>query len=59
MKKQYDFSHGVKGVFYKKGTELHTAIYLDSELESYVASFAKQKTQTVNEVVSSILNADI
>lgn len=59
MKKQYDFSHGVKGVFYKKGAEPHTAIYLDSELESYVASFAKQKTQTVNEVVSSILNADI
>ena len=59
MKKEYDFSKASKGKFYKEGADLHTPIYLDPELESYFSNLAKQKKQTINEVVNSILSKDI
>jgi len=59
MKQEYGFSQASKGKFYKEGANLHTPIYLAPELESYFSSLAKQKQQTVNEVVNSILTKDI
>ncbi|PHS19633.1 MAG: toxin-antitoxin system, antitoxin component [Kangiella sp.] len=59
MKKEYDFSQASKGKFYKKGADLHTPIYLEPELESYFSNLAKQKQQTVNEIVNLILNKEI
>ena len=59
MKDEYDFTHAVKGKFYKENAEFHTPVYLAPELESYFIKVAKIKKQTLNEVVNSILSKDI
>lgn len=59
MKNEYDFSKAVKGKFYKENSEIHLPIYLEPNLENYFTKLAKQKKQTLNDVVNSILSKDI
>ena len=59
MKDEYDFSKATKGKFYKKNSEFHSPIYLEKNLENYFTKLAKQKKQTLNDVVNSILSKDI
>jgi hypothetical protein len=35
MKKEYDFSKGEKGKFYRSGTKLNLPVYLEPDLRDY------------------------
>jgi len=59
VKDEYDFSNATRGKFYKENSEFHTPIYLKPELENYFIKLAKQKKQTLNDVVNSILSKGI
>ena len=59
MKDEYDFSKATRGKFYKKNSEIHIPIYLEPDLESHFIKLAKQKKQTLNDVINSILSKDL
>ncbi len=55
MKREYDFSKGVRGKFYRKGAELRLPIYLDARLQHQLERLARKKGKDVGEMVSQLL----
>ena len=43
MKKEYDFSKGTRGKFYRKNVRLNLPIYLDDDVAEFVRKYAKRK----------------
>ena len=58
MKEEYDFSKGVRGKFYNKEAVFHLPIYLEPEVESFIAKLAKEQKKNLNEVVNMLLLRD-
>ena len=54
MKREYDFSHAVRGKFYRKGAELRLPIYLDTKLQSQLERLAQRKGKELGEVVNQL-----
>ncbi len=59
MKKEYDFSNGTRGKFYKKGIQLRLPIYLDLDLQHKLESMASKRHKALNEMVSNLLRKEI
>jgi cytidylate kinase len=59
MKREYDFSKGVRGKFYRKGAELRLPIYLDAKLQRKLERLAQKKGKDVSEVVNQLLQKDV
>ncbi len=59
MKREYDFSKGVRGKFYRKGAELRLPIYLDAKLQRKLERLAQKKGKDVGEMVNQLLRKDI
>ncbi len=59
MKKEYDFSGGVRGKFYKKGAQFRLPIYLNIKLQSRLEKLARKKHREVGEVVNGLIQKDI
>lgn len=59
MKKEYDFSKGVRGKFYKKGLTLRIPIYLDAKLQNQLERIARKKGQDIEELVNKLLKKEI
>jgi len=55
MKKQYDFSKGEQGRFYRADTVLKLPIYLHDDLITFVEEYAKEKKADVQTAVNDIL----
>ena len=58
MQKEYDFSKGERGKFYKKNANFHLPIYLDSELEDFINKIANERNTTITQVVNNLLFKD-
>jgi len=58
MKKEYDFSKGVRGKFYKKDANFHIPVYLEPEIESFFTKLANQKNTNLGEVINQLLFKD-
>lgn len=59
MKKEYDFSKGARGKFYRPGMKLNIPIYLDEEVSAFVEKIASKKGLDRSSVVNKILRNDI
>ena len=59
MKREYDFSKGVRGKFFRKGAELHLPIYVDSATRKRLERIAKKNGKPVTELVNQLLKKDI
>ncbi len=59
MKREYDFSKGVRGKFYRKGAELRLPIYLDAKLQRKLERLAQKKGKDVGEMVNQLLRKDV
>jgi cytidylate kinase len=59
MKREYDFSKGVRGKFYRKRAELRLPIYLDAKLQRKLERLAQKKGKDVSEVVNQLLRKDV
>jgi cytidylate kinase len=59
MKREYDFSKGVRGKFYRKGAELRLPIYLDAKLQRRLERLAQKKGKDIGEVVNQLLRRDV
>jgi hypothetical protein len=58
MKKEYDFSKGVRGKFYRPNVRLNLPIYLDDDIAEFVEQFAKKKKVDAQTVVNEILRSN-
>jgi hypothetical protein len=59
MKKEYDFSKGERGKFYRKDTELNIPIYLDPEVSAFLRKIAEKKGVDVETIVNDWIKKDI
>ena len=55
MKKEYDFSKGERGKFYRPNTRLNLPVYLDDDVAKFVQQFAKRKRLDAQTVVNKLL----
>ena len=59
MRKEYDFSKGERGKFYRPDVELNFPIYLEPEIANFIRSLAKGKDREVETIVNEWLKRDI
>jgi hypothetical protein len=58
MKEEYDFSNGERGKFYSKDAIFNLPIYLEPEIESFIAKLAKEQKKNISEIVNTLLFKD-
>ncbi len=58
MKKEYDFSKGVRGKFYRPNVRLNLPIYLDADVAEVVQRHAERKRVDVQTLVNQFLRAN-
>jgi len=59
MRKEYDFSKGERGKFYRPDMKLNTPIYLEEEVLTFVKKIATKKGIDQSSVVNELLKGDI
>jgi cytidylate kinase len=59
VKREYDFSKGIRGKFFRKGAELRLPIYVDRLTRSRLERIAKRKGKPVTELINQLLKKDI
>lgn len=59
MKKEYNFSKGERGKFYRPGAELNFPIYLEPEIADFMRNLAGEKGTDVETIVNDWLKKDI
>lgn len=59
MKKEYDFSNGVRGKFFNAKAKIHLPIYLEPDIEEFIRTKAEQNNQNTESLVNQLLRKDI
>jgi hypothetical protein len=59
MKREYDFSEGVRGKFYRKGAQLRLPIYLDAKLQKQIEELAEKNGKNVNDLVNQLVQREV
>ena len=59
MRKEYDFSKGERGKFYRTEVKLNLPIYLEGDIQEFVEKIAQRKGTDMNSVVNSLLRGDM
>ena len=59
MKREYDFSKGERGKFYRPDAKFNTPVYLDGEVLAYLSEKARSKGVEVGQLINEILRRDI
>ena len=55
MRKEYDFSKGERGKFYRPDSTINIPVYLDKEIFDFVQKIASEKGITSSSVVNQLL----
>ncbi|MCJ7813125.1 hypothetical protein MUP95_07405, partial [bacterium] len=58
-RKEYDFSKGVRGKYYKPDIKINLPVYLDSEVLDFVQKIAKKSKTDISSVVNNLIKNDI
>jgi len=59
MRRNYDFSKGVRGKFYREGAQLRLPIYLDVKLQKQLEDLAQKNGKDVSELVNHLLKREV
>ena len=59
MKKEYDFSKGVRGKFFRPNAKFNVPIYLDGKVHRFVERIAERKRTDVSAVVNRLLRSEM
>ena len=59
MKEQYDFSKGVRGKFYNPNAVFRLPVYLDEQVQGYLAAKAQAKGIDLSALVNDLLKREI
>ena len=58
MKKESDFSKGIRGKFYNADAEFNLPIYLEPEIAEFVQKLAEEKNVDRSQIVNRLLEKD-
>ena len=58
MKKEYDFSKGIRGKFYRENIRLNVPIYLDKDIAEFIEKVAKKKKVDTQTIVNTMLRSN-
>jgi hypothetical protein len=58
MKKEYDFSQGERGKFYRPDAKFNLPIYLDPDVAEFVQKYAKKKKIDAQSLVNKLLRSN-
>ena len=56
---EIDFSRGVRGKFYRPDATLNLPVYLDSDVQAYLAAVAAKKGVPLSELANDLLKKEI
>ena len=59
MKREYDFSKGQRGKFYRPSAVFHLPVYLKPEIAEFMAKHAEQRGSDLQTMVNDLLRKDI
>ena len=59
MKKEYDFSKGERGKFYRAGAKLNLPVYLEPAVQARLTRAAQKRREDVRVLVNRILKQEI
>jgi hypothetical protein len=59
MKKEYDFSKGARGKFYRGDAELRLPVYLEPDAAGFLRKIAETKGTDVQQIVNDLIRRDI
>ncbi len=59
MKKEYDFSKGVRGKFYHPKAKMNLLVYLDPDIADFINKLSRKKGADVERIVNDWLRKDI
>ncbi|MGD9563963.1 MAG: hypothetical protein AB7F88_17740 [Pyrinomonadaceae bacterium] len=59
MKKEYDFSKGVRGKFHNRDGEFNLPIYLDREVADFIDKLSAAKKVDRSQIVNKLLRKDM
>ncbi len=59
MRKEYNFSKGVRGKFYRPNAKLNLPVYLDKEVLSFVLKIAERRKADLSSIVNELLRKDM
>ena len=59
MKKEYDFSNGARGKFFRKNAQLRLPIYLNLRLQHRLEKLAEKKHEPIGELVGRLLRKEL
>ena len=59
MEAEYDFSKAERGKFYRPGVTLRLPVYLNEELQRYLAAAAQRKGVSLTDLVNGMLSKEI
>ena len=59
MRPEYDFSKAERGKFFRPDSELRLPVYLDADVQSYLAARAAAKGVPLEELVNALLKQEI
>ena len=59
MRKEYDFSKGERGKFYRPDVELNLPIYLEPDVAKFLGELAQTKNMAIESIVNDWLRQDI
>ncbi|MDQ5847194.1 MAG: hypothetical protein M3539_18055 [Acidobacteriota bacterium] len=59
MKREYDFSKGVRGKFYRKNAEVRLPIYLDAKGQAQLERLARKNGKEVVEMVNQLVQKEL
>lgn len=58
MKREYDFSKGVRGKFHRPGARIRLPVCLDAEALAFVQRIARKKKTDISAVVNQLILSD-
>jgi hypothetical protein len=59
MKREYDFSKGERGKFYRPDAKLNFPVYLEPDIADYLLTLADKKNKGVETIVNDWLRRNI
>jgi hypothetical protein len=59
MPGEIDFSNGTRGKFFKPGARMSLPVYLEADVQDYLAARAKARGIEVAQLVNELLKKDI
>jgi hypothetical protein len=59
MRKEYNFSKGVRGKFYHSRARLNLPVYLEPDVAEFVRKYAKKKKVDTQQIVNQLLRNNI